>query len=75
MAYEAREGGKSFAVVDGKEGKGYDALLENSLIFSPDSKRVDYGDGEDGKEERQYDNILYLAEKNKRIYLVEERIE
>jgi hypothetical protein len=33
---------KRFAVVNGKEEKKYDGIGENSIIFSPDSKRVAY---------------------------------
>jgi hypothetical protein len=43
MAFVAKEDKKSFMVVDGKEGKRYDAIDWFALpIFSPDSKRVAY---------------------------------
>jgi roadblock/LC7 domain-containing protein len=42
VAYEAREDDKRFVVVDGIEGKEYDAIGEGSLIFSPDSQKVAY---------------------------------
>ena len=56
------ERNKLFVVVDGEEGRQYDSISYNSLIFSPDSKRVAYGAkmGEkcfvvvDGDEGRQY---------------------
>ena len=38
MAYVAQAGKKKqFVVVDGKEGKEYDGIMEDSLIFSPAS--------------------------------------
>jgi len=53
-------------VVDGKEEKLYDRIGEESLTFSPDSRRVAYvaQDGSkslvvvDGKEENTYDGII-----------------
>ena len=52
------------AVVDGKEGKGYDDIV--GLVFSPDGRRIAYAAKEgakqfvvvDGKEERGYDAIV-----------------
>lgn len=70
LAYVAREGEKSFVVVDGKEQKPYDDINALSLTFSADSQRLAYvvGVGEkrsddkqtvviDGKEEKPYDWI------------------
>ena len=53
---------KRFVVVDG-QGKQYDRIEKQSLVFSPDSRRMGYvarGDGKwfvvvDGQEKRQYD--------------------
>jgi hypothetical protein len=42
MAYTAQARGRLFVVVDGKEGKEYDAIGKDSPIFSPDSRRVAY---------------------------------
>lgn len=39
MAYAARAGMKRFVVVDG-QGKQYDRIEKQSLIFSPDSRRM-----------------------------------
>jgi len=65
VAYAAREGGKWFVVVDGKEEKSYDDINALTLIFSPDSHRVAYVVGVGakqsvvvgGKEEKPYDWI------------------
>ena len=65
VAYMARVGNKWFVVVDGKEEKQYDSIMEGTPIFSPDSRRVAYGARVgnkqfvvvDGKEEKQYDGI------------------
>ena len=65
VAYAAGVGKKQFVVVDGREEKQYDGILEGSLIFSLDSQRVAYvaGVGKkqfvvvDGREEKQYDGI------------------
>jgi hypothetical protein len=64
VAYVARAGNQQFAVIDGKEEKGYSAI--GAIIFSPDSRRVAYtarSDDQwfvavDGKEEKRYDAIL-----------------
>ena len=71
MAYGARAGSKQCVVVDGKEEKQYDAIVEGTLVFSPDSKRVAYGARAgsrvfvvmDGKEGNQYDAIIALGTK------------
>jgi Tol biopolymer transport system component len=65
LAYGAKAGNKWFVVVDGKEGKQYNIIMEGTPLFSPDSKRVAYDaqlDNKrcvimDGKEEKQYDGI------------------
>ena len=59
-------GDKWFVVVDGKEGKQYDWVRVDTLIFSPDSTRLIYEAKKsnkvfvvlDEKEGRQYDSIL-----------------
>jgi Tol biopolymer transport system component len=65
MAYGARRGDWVLVVADGVDGKQYDGIAQNSLIFSADSKRVAYvairGDRQlvvvDGEEGREYDGI------------------
>jgi hypothetical protein len=65
VAYAARVGDKWFVVVDGKEEKPYDSILEGTPIFSPDSQQVAYGAqvGDkrfvvvDAREGKQYDGI------------------
>ncbi len=55
----------SVTVVDGKDEKPYNYHFWNTLIFSPDSKRIAYAAGErnerfvvvDGKEDKEYDDI------------------
>ena len=44
-----QRGGKWLVVVDGVEGKKYDAVVAGSSVFSPDSKRVAYGAERGGK--------------------------
>ncbi|MGD0233223.1 MAG: hypothetical protein ABSC55_01660 [Syntrophorhabdales bacterium] len=66
LAYGAKAGNKWFVVVDGKEGKQYDIIMEGTPLFSPDSKRVAYVAEMGGKcfvvldekEEKQYDLIM-----------------
>ena len=66
VAYAARVGTKQFVVVDGREERRYDGVLEGTLSFSPDSQRVAYvarvGAKQlvvvDGNEERHHDRIL-----------------
>jgi len=65
VAYVAKEADKQFVVIDGQEGKQYDAIVTGRLIFSPDSQRVAYVAKEgnkqfvvfDGQEDKQYDSI------------------
>jgi len=73
MAYVAKGGKKLAVVVDGKEEKPHDVIVEGTFIFSPDSRRVAYEAMEilrqglivdvkrfvvvDGKEEKPYDGI------------------
>jgi len=42
VAYTAEKGKKWFVVVDGKEGKQYDAIDPNAIVFSPDSKKIGF---------------------------------
>ena len=66
VGYVARVGMKQFVVVDGKEERHYDGILEGTLSFSPDSQRVAYAVQEgtkrfvvvDGKKEKYYDAIV-----------------
>lgn len=63
VAYEATKEGKSFVVVDGKEGKLYDRV--SYLAFSPDSQHFAYVAKEkgkyfavvNGKEGKAYDGV------------------
>jgi hypothetical protein len=66
LAYVARTGNKkSFVVVDGKEGKGYDFIAPGSIVFSPDSTHPAYAGRAgnkwlvvvDGKEGKEFDLI------------------
>ena len=54
VAYVVRRGAKSVVVVDGVEGKEYSMIEPETLLFSPDSKRVGYwahrSDGKTSKE-------------------------
>jgi hypothetical protein len=59
VAYSATAGNKSFVVVDGKEGRGYDGIVVaggGRIIFD------------------SADSLHYLARKGDEIYLVEEKI-
>jgi hypothetical protein len=67
VAYGAGVDNKWLVVVDGKEQKYYDLILQGTLIFSPDSQRVTYGakGGNrnwfvvvDGNEGKKYDSLL-----------------
>jgi Tol biopolymer transport system component len=63
VAYFARDGTKSRAIIDGSAGKGFDAVA--NLAFSPDGKHVAYVAWQakkwrvvlDGKEGAEYDAI------------------
>jgi Tol biopolymer transport system component len=56
---------KHFLVVDGEEGESYDRIVQGSLVFSPDSRRLAYAverQGKflivvDGKEGPEFDDI------------------
>jgi hypothetical protein len=37
-----RKGSKWVVVMDGKEGKEYERVMQDSLVFSPDSKHLAY---------------------------------
>ena len=43
VAYGVRAEQKQVVIVDGKEGKAYQAIVSGMLRFSPDSKRLAYG--------------------------------
>jgi hypothetical protein len=67
VAYAVRRGKKQLVVVDGDEGKEYDAVRNDSLTFSPDSRRVAYsaahGDKKwlvvvDEEESKEYEGLL-----------------
>ncbi len=42
-AYAGGKGAKEFVVLDGKEGPAFNAIGDNTTIFSPDSQRLAYG--------------------------------
>ena len=42
IAYAAKRGEKWFVVLDGKEGKEYDEVPPDSLVFNPDGSRLAY---------------------------------
>jgi WD40 repeat protein len=65
-AYAGKQGKKWYLIFDGKKSKsGYDGMIKECTVFSPDSKRLIYAasnDGShfavvDGKDEKVYDVI------------------
>lgn len=58
VAYTANVGKELFVIVDGEEGKRYDTIVKDSLIFNPDDP----------------DSIRYLALLGSSIYTVEARM-
>src|SRR5262249_32767580 len=82
----ARVGTKQFVVVDGNEEKSYDAIVPDTLSFSPDSQRLAYaahvGTKQfvvvDGNQGRHYDSILegtlvFSSDSQREAYGVQER--
>jgi len=65
FAYVAQKDNKYSVVIDGQEGKQFDAIGNGSIIFSPDSNHVVYCAQTDnkrfvvinGKEEKKYDDV------------------
>jgi len=69
VAYMAKLGDKRVVVIDGKDNKLYDDLVQSSIIFSADGKHVSYGakSGDkwfmvlDGKEGISYDESIMIS--------------